>query len=69
MSEDKELDQKIRAAIHEERCGDGNCIFAMPELPKGMVTNGGCQCLKKIHPHELSMKVNRLSQAYKRILK
>ena len=28
MSEDKELNEKIRKAIHETRCSDRNCIFA-----------------------------------------
>jgi hypothetical protein len=55
----------IREAIHESRCSDGNCLFSMPEMPKGMVTNGGCRCLKEIKYSDLRMKVQRLSQAYK----
>lgn len=39
-----------------EGCSDGNCIF---KKNTGMVTNGGCQCAKKLQRTEAGWKAVR----------
>ena len=44
-------------------CGDGGCIFGPP---KGMHTNGGCQCLKSIGDIRTRIRVHRAVAALRK---
>lgn len=45
MTKVRELAERYLALVEDHGCGDGNCVIFRP---RGMHTNGGCRCARRM---------------------
>jgi len=51
--------------LAELGCGDGGCYI---QAPRGMHTNGGCNCIREIRDVQTRMRVTRALMRYRQIV-
>jgi|GEM_PF-5791812 len=45
--------EEYEISINDFGCSDGDCYLKGIFRPQGQHTNGGCHCLRKLHPLEM----------------
>ncbi len=66
MTNEELIKHYLTKVLDHLDCGDSSCYFRKPKTLGGQHTNGGCRCLRDIHPESLRLALGGLLMTLKK---